>query len=210
MLEYETLTKRQQRIIAAVRDARAEGYAPSYREICAMTGIKGPATVREELKRLDEIGVVRLKRVQLKDDSQRSIIQLPLEPPPESVPLLGKIAAGQPLKAEQHIEARYTLPTELVGTGDLFMLRVSGNSMTGANVFNGDYVVVRRQPEAENGEMVVALLEGAEAEATVKYWSRDKERGRAVLQPANPDYEPIDGSHAAILGKVVAIIRIVP
>jgi repressor LexA len=221
MLQYEMLTERQQRIVAAVRDARAKGYTPSYREICVTTGIKGPATVHQELKYLERIGVVRLTVVQLKD-AERRIIELPLEPPPVSVPLIGTIAAGQPLMAEQHIEARYALPTELIGTGDLFMLRVRGDSMTGANVFDGDYVVVRSQRVVENGEMVAAVLDGAEPEATVKYWSLDREggqerdeewdeeRGRAVLQPANPDYEPIDGSNATILGKVIAIIRTLP
>ncbi len=121
---------------------------------------------------------------------------------PVLVPLLGRIAAGGPILAEQQVEDVFALPHQLVGDGELFLLRVVGDSMVGAAICDGDYVVVRRQPVAENGEIVAAMLDG---EATVKtYKHRD---GHVWLLPHNPAYEPIDGDQATVLGRVVTVMR---
>ena len=119
-----------------------------------------------------------------------------------SVPLVGHITAGQPIITDERIEGNYALPAELVGTGDLFMLRVQGSSMIGRGIYNGDFVVVRQQSTADNGEIVVALLG---EEATVKTFYR--EPGRVRLQPENPDMDPIFSTDVSILGKVVMAIR---
>jgi repressor LexA len=128
-------------------------------------------------------------------------------PLPAYVPLVGRIAAGVPITAEEQVEELVPLPRDLVGQGELFMLRVSGDSMIDAGVFDGDYVVVRSQPDAQEGEMVAAMLPGAgsEAEATVKRLSR--RGGRVRLLPANPAYEPIEGDDVTILGLVVTVLR---
>jgi repressor LexA len=119
--------------------------------------------------------------------------------------MLGQIAAGQPILADENVDELLPLPRELVGQGDLFGLHVRGDSMIEAGVLDGDFVIVRSQPTADNGDMVAALLQDMEAEATVKYFhSRD---GRVELRPANASYEPIDGTNAQILGKVVTVLR---
>lgn len=118
------------------------------------------------------------------------------------VPLVGRIAAGTPITAEQHVEDVMRLPERLTGSGNLFMLEVHGDSMIDAAICDGDYVVVREQNEATNGDIVAALLDN---EATVKTFR--KENGHVWLMPHNPAYSPIDGSHAKIMGKVVTILR---
>jgi repressor LexA len=118
------------------------------------------------------------------------------------VPMVGRIAAGGPILAEERVEEIMPLPKSLVGDGTLFMLEVAGDSMVEAAICNGDYVVVRQQPSAENGEVVAALLDG---EATVKTFLR--KNGQVWLMPHNEAYEPIDGTHATILGKVTAVLR---
>ena len=123
-------------------------------------------------------------------------------PPPTYVPMLGRIAAGGPILAEQNLETVFPLPQELVGDGELFMLEVSGESMIDAAICDGDYVVVRREQTAENGEIVAALLDG---EATVKTFQRRD--GHVWLLPHNPAYEPIPGDEATILGRVVSVLR---
>jgi repressor LexA len=123
-------------------------------------------------------------------------------PEPTYVPVLGRIAAGGPILAEQSVEAVFPLPRDLVGDGALFLLRVSGDSMVEAAICDGDWVAVRSQPTAENGEIVAALLDD---EATVKTLRRRD--GKTWLLPHNPAYSPIDGDHARILGKVVAVLR---
>ena len=123
-------------------------------------------------------------------------------PPATYVPMLGRIAAGGPILAEQNLETVFPLPKELVGDGELFMLEVSGESMIDAAICDGDFVVVRREQTAENGEIVAALIDG---EATVKTFQRKD--GHVWLLPHNPAYDPIDGTHATILGKVTAVLR---
>ena len=123
-------------------------------------------------------------------------------PAPTYVPMVGRIAAGGPILAEERIEEIMPLPKSLVGGGTLFLLEVTGDSMIDAAICNGDYVVIRQQPSAENGEVVAAMLDG---EATVKTFQRKD--GQVWLLPHNPAYEPIDGTHATILGKVTAVLR---
>jgi repressor LexA len=118
------------------------------------------------------------------------------------VPVVGRIAAGGPILAEEHIEDVFALPKQLVGEGTMFLLEVRGDSMIDAAICDGDWVVVRQQPAAENGEIVAALLDN---EATVKTFKR--RGGHVWLLPHNPAYDPIDGDHASILGKVVAVLR---
>jgi repressor LexA len=119
-----------------------------------------------------------------------------------NIPMVGRIAAGGPILAEQRVEEIFPMPKSLVGDGTLFMLEVSGDSMIDAAICSGDYVVIRQQPDAENGEIVAAMLDG---EATVKTFQR--KNGQVWLLPHNDDYSPIDGTHATILGKVTAVIR---
>jgi repressor LexA len=123
-------------------------------------------------------------------------------PSPAFVPLLGSIAAGGPILAEQAVESVFPLPREIVGEGTLFLLNVRGDSMVGAAITDGDWVVVRQQPVAENGEIVAAMIDG---EATVKTFKHKD--GHNWLLPANPAYEPIPGDEASILGRVVAVLR---
>ena len=118
------------------------------------------------------------------------------------VPMVGQIAAGGPILAEQHVEEIFPLPKTLVGEGELFLLEVAGDSMVDAAICNGDYVVVRREQTAQNGEIVAAMLDG---EATVKTFQRKD--GQVWLLPHNDAYDPIDGTHAVILGKVTAVLR---
>jgi repressor LexA len=127
-----------------------------------------------------------------------------VNPMPEAayVPVVGRIAAGGPILAEERVEDVYPLPKSLVGDGTLFLLEVVGDSMIDAAICSGDHVVVRQQPTAENGEIVAALIDG---EATVKTFQR--KAGQVWLLPHNPAYEPIDGTHATILGKVTAVLR---
>ena len=123
-------------------------------------------------------------------------------PSPNYVPLVGRIAAGGPILAEERVEEVFPLPKTLVGEGTLFLLEVAGDSMVDAAICNGDYVVIRQQPTAENGEIVAAMLDG---EATVKTFQRKD--GQVWLLPHNEAYDPIDGTHATILGKVTAVLR---
>jgi repressor LexA len=201
---YEGLTERQQRIINAIRDARAAGYVPSYRELVRSAGLRSVSSLVQEIAVLEALGIIRA------GSGRHRTLELSHEPPSVSVPLIGRIAAGQPITAEQHIEERFMLPRELVGPGEVFMLRVSGDSMSGpeAGLLDGDYVVVRSQPAAEYGDMVVAQLDDGEPEATVK-WFLFKD-GRPYLVPDNPSYAPIGGENVKILGKVVAAVRAGP
>ena len=125
-----------------------------------------------------------------------------VRPAASYVPMVGRIAAGGPILAEERVETIFPLPQELVGDGTLFMLEVAGDSMVDAAICSGDYVVIRQQPTAENGEIVAAMIDG---EATVKTFQRKD--GHVWLLPHNDAYEPIDGTHATILGKVTAVLR---
>lgn len=204
------LTPRQRRIMEFVRTWGEEhGYPPSVREIGQAVGLVSPSSVAYQLKALERKGYLRrdpnrpravdariaTERV---DDEQAS----PPRPAPAYVPMLGQIAAGGPILAEELIEDVFPLPRELVGEGTLFLLQVKGDSMIEAAICDGDWVAVRQQPDAENGEIVAALIDG---EATVKTYQRRD--GKVWLMPRNPAYQPIPGDQATIMGKVVTVLR---
>ncbi|BAL92113.1 putative SOS regulatory protein LexA [Actinoplanes missouriensis 431] len=204
------LTARQRRILEFIRDwVERYGYPPSVREIGEAVGLVSPSSVAYQLKALETKGYlrrdpnrpravdVRMPGEMVDDDALRAA-----RPQPAYVPLVGRIAAGGPILAEQTVEDFFPLPRELVGEGDVFMLEVKGDSMIDAAICNGDWVVVRQQPTAEAGDIVAAMIDG---EATVKsYRQRD---GHVWLMPANPAFDPIPGDDATIMGRVVAVLR---
>ena len=190
------LSKMQQKIYAYIAECiRQQGYPPSVREIGEAVGLKSPSTVHFHLKHLEEAGVIE------KGAGKGRAITLTSPPVEDRVPIVGNVAAGSPILAEECIEDYLTFDTG-GRTGEYFALRVRGESMLGAGILPGDLVVVRRQPTANNGEIVVALLED---EATVKRFSL--KNGRVWLLPENEAYSPIDGTYAQILGKVAAVVR---
>lgn len=205
------LTARQRRILAIIAEAvAARGYPPSIREIGESVGLASPSSVAHQLNALERKGFIRRdprlpRAMEVLQPEPRPALALPEDAgtvEPAYVPVLGRIAAGGPILAEQSVEAVFPLPRELVGDGQLFLLRVVGDSMIDAAICDGDWVVVRAQPTADNGEIVAALLDD---EATVKTLKRAA--GKTWLLPANEAYEPIDGDHARIVGKIVAVLR---
>jgi repressor LexA len=194
------------RILKFVQEfGRREGYAPSLREIGAELGLS-VSTVSYHLSLMEADGSLR------RGAGQPRTLTGPARPAPQAdgdevvVPLIGHIAAGVPIDAAEAVEDTFTLPRRLVGHGTLFMLRVKGDSMTGAAIADGDLVVIRQQPAAENGEVVAAQLDrSGTAGATVKTLRRVD--GHTWLIPHNPAYQPIPADDAAILGKVVAVMR---
>jgi len=204
------LTARQVRILEFIREwVEQYGYPPSVREIGEAVGLVSPSSVAYQLKELERKGYLRRdpNRPRAVDVRQPSDLvddetARAHRPTPAFVPVLGRIAAGGPILAEQAIEDVFPLPRELVGEGNLFLLQVKGDSMIEAAICDGDWVAVRQQPTADAGDIVAAMLDG---EATVKtYRPRD---GHVWLMPANPAFEPIAGDHASILGRVVAVLR---
>ena len=217
------LTPRQQKVLATIKDAMEKrGYPPSMREIGEAVGLTSSSSVAHQLKTLEEKGFLKrdpnrpralevflpevmAARRSLGSSEESSIDETGIgdtAPPPTNVPLLGRIAAGGPILAEESVEDVFPLPRELVGGGTLFMLKVVGDSMVDAAIADGDWVVVRQQPNADNGDIVAALLD---TEATVKTFKRKD--GHVWLLPHNAAYSPIDGDQASILGKVVAVLR---
>jgi repressor LexA len=220
------LTPRQQRVLATIKDAiEKRGYPPSMREIGQAVGLTSSSSVAHQLRVLEEKGflkrdpnrpralevflpeVMAARRSLSGDhDSEESSYDETgvgdARPEAAYVPMVGRIAAGGPILAEENLEEVFPLPKSLVGQGTLFLLEVRGDSMIEAAICNGDYVVVRQEQAAENGEIVAALIDG---EATVKTFQRKD--GHVWLLPHNPAYEPIDGTHATILGKVTAVLR---
>ena len=203
------LTPRQQRVLTVIRESLlARGYPPSMREIGEKVGLTSSSSVAHQLRTLEEKGYIkrdpnrpRALSVALPEDVDETGVN-DARPTPAYVPMVGRIAAGGPILAEERIEDVFPLPKELVGEGTLFLLEVVGDSMIDAAICSGDYVVVRQQPTAENGEIVAALIDG---EATVKTLQRKS--GKVWLLPHNDAYEPIDGTHATILGKVTTVLR---
>jgi repressor LexA len=204
------LTARQRRILEFIRTwVERYGYPPSVREIGEAVGLVSPSSVAYQLKELERKGFLRRdpnrpRAVDVRPPSDMADDEAmrAQRPTPAYVPLLGQIAAGGPILAEQAVEDFFPLPRELVGEGDVFMLQVKGNSMIDAAICDGDWVVVRQQPTANVGEIVAAMLDG---EATVKTYRRRD--GHAWLMPANPAFEPISGDDATIMGRVVAVLR---
>ena len=205
------LSEKQQAILEFIaRSVSTRGYPPSMREIGDAVGLASLSSVSYQLDQLELSGYLR--RDPNRPRAMEVLIELPEADPGSShspavgdaamVPLVGRIAAGIPITADQQIEEVVPLPRQLVGDGDLFMLTVVGESMIDAAICDGDYVVVRSQRTAENGEIVAAMLDG---EATVKVFrQRD---GHTWLLPRNSAFEPILGDEAEILGKVVAVLR---
>jgi repressor LexA len=217
------LTPRQQRILNVIRDSlETRGYPPSMREIGDLVGLTSSSSVSHQLKMLEQKGFIK------RDPNRPRAIEVFLPevlaarraigaaeessydetgigdamPQATYVPMVGRIAAGGPILAEERVEEVFPLPKSLVGDGTLFLLEVRGDSMIDAAICDGDYVVIRQQPTANNGEIVAALIDG---EATVKTFKRDS--GQVWLLPHNEAYEPIDGNNATILGIVTAVLR---
>lgn len=189
------LTPKQKEVFDYIaQTVAAQGYPPSVREICAAVGLKSPSTVHAHLTALERAGLIT------RDAGKTRAITLTSGAGAGGVPILGTVAAGQPILAVE--DALGFLPFNPGKSGEYFALRIKGDSMINAGILEDDMVVVRRQPTAENGEIVVALIED---EATCKTLRR--KNGEVWLVPENDDYEPIDGSEATILGKVTAVIR---
>jgi repressor LexA len=203
------LTARQRRILDTIRAwMDQKGYPPTVREIGDAVGLVSPSSVAYQLKELERKGYLRRDPhrpravdVRPPSESDPELMGM-LRPTPAYVPLVGRIAAGGPILAEEAVEDVFPLPRELVGEGTLFLLQVKGDSMIEAAICDGDWVAVRQQPNAESGDIVAAMIDG---EATVKTYRR--RNGHVLLMPRNPAYEPIPGDEATILGKVVAVMR---
>lgn len=206
-LDASTLPLRQQQILAAIRDWVAEyGCSPSTRRIGDTVGLRSTSTVSKHLRSLEEKGfLTRGPAVTRQLDVRPFLAGSRVSSHSEttvSVPVLGDIAAGTPILAEEHTDDLLELPRDFVGSGTVFALRVRGDSMVDAAICDGDVVVVRRQDEAHSGEIVAAMIDG---EATVKVLRR--RQGRVELEPRNAAYPVLDGSAAVILGKVVSVMR---
>lgn len=214
-----SLSDRQRKVLDAIREHVARhGFAPSFREIGEASGLKSPSSVKHQLQVLADKGFIRMnankgRAIELIEDDPpaqtATILPFPADPgasesimESRDVPLVGRIAAGVPITAEQHVDDVMRLPERLTGTGNLFMLEVHGDSMIDAAICDGDFVVIREQHTAQNGDIVAALLDD---EATVKTFR--KEHGHVWLIPHNPAYSPIDGTNAEIMGKVVTVLR---
>jgi repressor LexA len=208
-LDGNALTVRQRKVLQVIRESIAtRGYPPSVREIGEKVGLKSPSSVAYQLDALQRKGLLR------KDPNRPRAVDIrPAEdvaedaahtalPQPAYVPMVGRIAAGGPILAEQAVEDVFPLPRQIVGDGQLFLLRVAGDSMVDAAICDGDWVVVRQQPVADQGEIVAAMIDG---EATVKVFSRKD--GHIWLLPRNDDYAPIPGDDAVVLGRVTAVLR---
>src|SRR5579875_3313527 len=219
------LTRRQQAILDVIRDSvERRGYPPSIREICESAGLASTSSVAHQLSMLERKGFLRRDPNRPRAVDVRTRSAKPHEPgkpvpkaarralaltqnaprgdTPVFVPVVGRIAAGGPILAEQMIEDVFPLPRALVGDGTLFLVKVVGDSMIDAAIADGDWVVVRQQQTAENGEIVAAMIDG---EATVKTLQRKD--GHVWLLPHNAAYVPIDGDEATILGRVVSVLR---
>ncbi|MFD1859970.1 transcriptional repressor LexA [Aeromicrobium camelliae] len=215
------LTPRQRKVLEFLRDSlRERGYPPSMREVGAAVGLASTSSVSHQLRMLEKMGFIKRDpnrpraleihlpevRRSLGDADPDEVADVTAlgdaRPTATYVPVVGRIAAGGPILAEERVEEVMPLPSSLVGDGTLFLLEVSGDSMIDAAICDGDYVVIRQQPTAENGEIVAAMIDG---DATVKTFQR--KNGQVWLLPHNEAYEPIDGTHATILGKVTAVLR---
>jgi repressor LexA len=203
MTDTSGLSPRQVKILTAIQEGiQNNGYPPSIREIGVAAGLSSSASVQYQLKALEEAGFIRRdaslgRAIEVVEGDSNVIADRSRQ-----IPLVGRIAAGGPILAEQHIEETFPLPESIVGSGELFMLKVVGDSMFEAAICDGDYVVIRSQKTCEKGEIVAAMIDG---EATVKTFTRKD--GHIWLMPANPDYQPINGDNCEILGKVTAVLR---
>jgi repressor LexA len=215
------LTPRQRTILDVIRaSVTSRGYPPSIREIGDAVGLTSTSSVAHQLRTLEKKGYLRrdpnrpravdvrsADDVRIADEASRTPVVTDVAgsdalPEPTYVPVLGRIAAGGPILAEEAVEDVFPLPRELVGEGALFLLKVVGESMVDAAICDGDWVVIRQQNVADNGDIVAAMIDG---EATVKTFKRTG--GQVWLMPHNPAFDPIPGNDAAVLGKVVTVIR---
>jgi repressor LexA len=203
----EDLNPRQQEILEyIIKETQIKGYPPSVREIGEAVGLSSSSSVHAHLEKLQQLGYIR------RDPTKPRAIEI-LKPFPEAtelfspeiipVPVVGRVTAGEPILAVENIEEYYPLPKDFTSHRDLFILKVKGDSMINAGIFDRDLVVVHKTSTANNGEIVVALLDNGEA--TVKRFFR--EAGRYRLQPENPVYNPIYAEHLSVLGKVIGLIR---
>lgn len=201
----QELTERQRQVLDFIKEqVREKGYPPSVREIGDAVGLRSSSTVHGHLKRLESKGYIR------RDPTKPRAIEILGDEMAESqiiedliaVPVVGNVTAGQPILAVENVEDYFPLPRDFASDEAAFMLRIQGDSMIEAGILDGDYVVVRQQPNAENGDIVVALLED---EATVKRFFKEPDHIR--LQPENPIYDPIITTDAQILGKVIGVLR---
>ena len=190
----EHLTKSQQKVYDFLRKEAGKGVPPSVREICAATGLRSTSTVHAHLKTLERLGYIH------REAGLNRSIRIEGGTPSSQVPILGKVTAGVPILAVEDIEGY--IPFPLKEGKELFALHVSGLSMKNAGILDGDYVVAEQASTADNGEIVVALIDD---EATVKRLF--SEEGQVRLQPENPDFSPIYSDHVSILGKVIAVVR---
>lgn len=203
-MAQEKITPKQQEILEYIKETiLKKGYPPAVREICEAVHLKSTSSVHSHLETLEEKGYIRRdptkpRTIEIIDDcfnlTRRELV---------NVPVLGTVAAGQPLYAEENIENYYPIPSELLPNGETFMLKVRGNSMINAGILEGDQIIVEHCPTAANGEIVVALVEDS---ATVKRFF--KENGHYRLQPENDSMEPIIVEHVEILGKVIGLFRL--
>jgi repressor LexA len=216
------LTARQRRVLEVIKDSvQRRGYPPSMREIGEAVGLTSTSSVSHQLRTLQRKGFLlrdpnRPRAVVVRMPGSPAVAAEPdndsyemaggqetqSRPAPAYVPLVGRIAAGGPILAEEAVEDVFALPRQLVGEGTHFLLNVTGDSMIEAAIADGDWVVVRQQPVAENGDIVAAMIDG---EATVKTLKRRDDK--VWLMPHNPAYDPIPGDDATILGRVVAVLR---
>lgn len=198
------LSEKQKKILDFLKqEISTKGYPPSVREICTAVGLKSTSTVHGYLERLERKGLIRRdpskpRAIEILDDntylSKKELV---------NVPIVGRVTAGQPILAVENIEDTFPIPTDYLHNNEVFMLSVRGESMIGAGILDGDYVLVEKRPTAENGDMVVALIED---EATVKTFY--KEDNFIRLQPENPDMDPIIVHDVIILGRVIGVIRL--
>ncbi len=219
--DLATLSDRQRRILEVIRDAVVlRGYPPSIREIGDAAGLQSTSSVAYQLKQLEKKGFLRrdpnkpravdVRTLPSTDSAKKpgrksapKQVETPEDASPANfIPVVGRIAAGSPILAEQEVEEYYPMPAHLVGDGELFMLQIDGESMKDAGILHGDWVVVRSQPVAEQGEFVAALIDG---EATAKEFHKDSTG--VWLLPHNEDYAPIPGEKAEIMGKIVSVFR---
>lgn len=213
--ENPELSARQVIVLQTIIDTVAkQGFPPAMRDLLNASGLSSVSSIAHQLSALERLGYIKrgsnkARGMEVLRNVDGSAIDLNVTTTPSSsdsqvsIPLLGQIAAGTGLIAEQNVENTMTLPREITGYGELFMLQVRGDSMIDAGIFDGDFVVVRQQATANNGEIVAALIN--EEEATVKTF---KKRGEQIwLMPHNPAFEPIDGNNARIMGIVVTVMR---
>ncbi|NLU52934.1 MAG: transcriptional repressor LexA [Clostridiaceae bacterium] len=199
---------KQKKILDFVNRYQSEkGYPPSVREICKAVGFKSTSTVHAYIKKLEEEGQIskdatKPRALKVLDSSKRSLEGYISDQEIDNIPVLGKITAGKPILAVENIEETFPVPVQYLENSTSFMLKVKGDSMINAGILDGDYIIVKQQNTANNGDMVVALIDD---EATVKTFYKEKDYFR--LQPENPAYEPIIVKELSILGKVIGLFR---